>query len=401
MNVRARFQFNVAGILRMPSARPTKSDNISPRRVTAGGVCLQHGFTLVELLVVIAIIGILVALLLPAIQAAREAARRSQCKNNLRQAALACLNHESTHRIFPFGGWGAAWMGDPDQGVGPQQPGGWIYASAPFLEEQAIFNLGKGLDFESKKVELSKQMATVISVFNCPSRRTGFNQPAKNSQGRACDGGYTDGDPQGLRNALIPSTLAKTDYAINSLGAPSFPNYAQCAELTCLAPDGLSDTGKGSYPYCTWHSAGYAAPTAWANLSGISGFRMAARMKQITDGASQTVLVGEKFVQPRFYEGDCPCDGSNPSSGNGGDNNSMYQGSDYDNSRTDMPMQDHDDPENPICVGTGIGHQNFGSAHPGAAHISFCDGSVRAIDYEIDEMAWGLLLKRNNSDNLN
>src|SRR5262245_8130625 len=105
----------------------------------------RRAFTLVELLVVIAIIGILVALLLPAIQAAREAARRSQCKNNLRQIALSCLNHESTHKFFPHGGWSFGWMGDPDQGYGPQQPGGWIYAVAPYLEEQAVFNLGKGL----------------------------------------------------------------------------------------------------------------------------------------------------------------------------------------------------------------------------------------------------------------
>ena len=85
---------------------------------------------------VIAIIGILVALLLPAIQAAREAARRTQCKNNLRQIALACLNHESTHKTFPHGGWGWHWMGDPDKGFGRKQPGGWIYQATPYLEEE-------------------------------------------------------------------------------------------------------------------------------------------------------------------------------------------------------------------------------------------------------------------------
>src|SRR5690606_9271106 len=70
----------------------------------------RSAFTLVELLVVIAIIGILVALLLPAIQAAREAARRSQCKNNLKQLALGCLNHHDTHKFFPTGGWGYAYV---------------------------------------------------------------------------------------------------------------------------------------------------------------------------------------------------------------------------------------------------------------------------------------------------
>src|SRR5687768_6477407 len=86
-----------------------------------------RGFTLVELLVVIAIIGILVALLLPAVQAARESARRTQCKNHLKQLSLAFLTHENTYGYFPSGGWGWVWTGDPDLGSGERQPGGWAY----------------------------------------------------------------------------------------------------------------------------------------------------------------------------------------------------------------------------------------------------------------------------------
>ncbi len=103
------------------------------------------GFTLVELLVVIAIIGILIALLLPAVQAAREAARLLQCKNNVKQMALACLSHEETHGHLPASGWGYRWAGDPDKGFGSDQPGGWHYNILPFMEQATLHDLGKGL----------------------------------------------------------------------------------------------------------------------------------------------------------------------------------------------------------------------------------------------------------------
>lgn len=75
----------------------------------------------------IAIIGVLVGLLLPAIQAAREAARRAECKNRLKQMGLAALNLEGTHKHFPTGGWGWRYAGDPDRGYSSKQPGGWYY----------------------------------------------------------------------------------------------------------------------------------------------------------------------------------------------------------------------------------------------------------------------------------
>ena len=183
---------------------------------------VRQGFTLVELLVVIAIIGILVALLLPAIQAAREAARRAECKNHLRQIAVACLNHESTHRIFPRGGWGWLWMGDPDKGHGPEQPGGWIYQATPYLEEAAVFAVGKGLSPTQKADELKKQMSAVIPTFNCPTRCPAIGLTALNPNGQ-----YVEGPGKPPYNAGVPATLAKTDYAINGGTDNNAPNTWQ------------------------------------------------------------------------------------------------------------------------------------------------------------------------------
>src|SRR5579871_7071457 len=102
----------------------------------------KRAFTLVELLVVIAIIGILIALLLPAINAAREAGRRMSCRNNLKQQGLGCLNHVSTYGFYPTGGWGWFWVGDPNMGYDKAQPGGWCYNILSFMEYKGLHELG-------------------------------------------------------------------------------------------------------------------------------------------------------------------------------------------------------------------------------------------------------------------
>jgi len=137
----------------------------------------KKGFTLVELLVVIAIIGILVSLLLPAVQSAREAARRMQCQNNLKQLGLASLVHEDAHKHFPSSGWGWRWTGNPNGGFGRKQPGGWIYNLLPFIEQSAIHDVGSGLSGTQLNQALSLASQTPIGSLYCPTRRAAVAYP--------------------------------------------------------------------------------------------------------------------------------------------------------------------------------------------------------------------------------
>jgi prepilin-type N-terminal cleavage/methylation domain-containing protein len=131
-----------------------------------------RAFTLVELLVVIAIIGVLVALLLPAIQAAREAARRTQCKNQLRQLTISFHHHHDAFKFFPSGGWGWYWVGFPEQGFGKSQSGGWLYSTLPFMEQANLHDLGRGLTGTARREAAKQRVQSPFEGMTCPSRRT-------------------------------------------------------------------------------------------------------------------------------------------------------------------------------------------------------------------------------------
>lgn len=340
-------------------------------------VRLIRGFTLVELLVVIAIIGVLVALLLPAIQAAREAARNAQCKNNLRQIALGMLNYESTHKEFPAGGWGFRWMGDPDRGVGPGQPGGWIYQVAPLLEQTNVTLIGSGLKGPAKRAALAEQRSVVIPLFNCPSRRPAVGLPAVEI----------------AFNADMPALDAKTDYAAS--GGP-----ASVATGPGPPPNAdFSDCFSG-YPNCKWDvdDAGIAN-----TFRGIVTLRTGAQMRHITDGTANTIMAGEKFCHPRHYS-EVIATGDNPNgSDNPGDNNSMWEGYDWDTVRFPSGSQDpvtgDTSGELPIRDNDRIlGHKRMGSAHPATLNVAYVDGSVHAIEYDINAQVWGNLSARDDGN---
>jgi hypothetical protein len=306
----------------------------------------------VELLVVIAIIGILIALLLPAIQAAREAARRMECTNHLKQMSLGVSNHESALRFFPTGGWVWYWMGDPDQGYGKKQPGGWAFNILPYIEAKGLHDIAKGQKLMEKRKTLATLGATPLAVFYCPTRRGAIVYPNFND--------CVNTDP-------IPFA-ARTDYAANAGtvvgGFWSAPTLG--GDPTKMAPTDY--------------------PDASAN-TGVIFTTSLVKLKEISDGLSHTYLLGEKFLMPDHY-----VDGAE-----GVDNNPLYAGFDWDWHRWGGP----ESPLDPSCLPSRDrrGESSFvkyGSAHAAAFNMALCDGSVRSIGYNIDGVVHSRLSSRND-----
>ena len=300
----------------------------------------RRAFTLVELLVVITIIGILIALLLPAVQAARESARRLQCSNNLKQIGLAMLNHESAHGHYPTAGWGGLWVGDPDRGFGLGQPGGWIYNILPYMEQEALHQLGTGKDEADKKADASQATRTPLAALNCPSRRRALLYPA-------IDDGYY------IHNANIVTQHALNDYTANAGDSTPF---------SCSGPPNLPPANDPTY-------ASYSWPAWIGDQTGICYLRSQVAHAHVRDGTSNTLMAGEKYLTPDNY-----ANGSDF-----GDNRSMYAGHNYDTLRwanqSLLPKRDRPG-ESSIDI--------FGSAHSGGCNFVFCDGSVRSISYSIE-----------------
>lgn len=301
-------------------------------RQTWAGQSWRSGFTLIEVLVVLGIIAILLALLAPAVQAVREAARQTQCRSNLKQLALAAESHVSAFHRYPSNGWGYLWIGDPDRGTDLGQPGGWIYNLLGYVEMQPLRSLGRGETAGLKRFTLADVSRTSLALFRCPTR---------------------PGDAIGQANpSLIPINaewvpeVAKTDYAINE------------GDFVTNTPGGPSSLADGDDPRHLW--------TDTSQATGICYLRSMIRPADVTDGLGHTYLVGEKNVGRRGYS----------SADDPGHDQSMFSGVDLDINRwTDRP---------PLRDGDSPSERAFGSAHSNGCHFAFCDGSVRFVSYSVD-----------------
>ncbi|WP_197530658.1 DUF1559 family PulG-like putative transporter [Bythopirellula polymerisocia] len=337
----------------------------------------QRDFTLVELLVVIAIIGILVALLLPAIQAARESARIMRCKNNLRQISMAMLHYETAHKSFPAGGWSSAWIGDPNVGTGPRQPGGWIYQSLPYLEQQPVASIGLGQTGDDLRSSLSEIGKSVTPMFHCPSRRPARFYPAMDLV---------------AWNFKALQLAAKTDYAANG------GNNIHINRVSWPSPDFEFVTSDcyEKYPNCNWMNKQAWMDKYW---NGIVGDHNGVQMRQITDGTFSTFLTGEKWLYELYYDlvtVDAAADNAanKMAADNPGDDGSMYTGYDFDSVRVcnniSLPKRDTEyDLKNGQQDKKGaLFKERFCSAHTAGVNLAKCDGSVDTWNFDVDPLVW-------------
>ena len=312
----------------------------------------QSGFTLVELLVVIAIIATLVGLLVPAVQSAREAARRVSCGNNLKQLAVATEAHKSLIGHFPTGGWDgtAATLTAAGNGADWNQPRGWCYTLLPFMELQSIYD----------SINTTIDTATPVPVFACPSRRG---------------------------SSLGPGPVVMTDYAGNrgAWASPAPANNAASNRTTvfgwqaAVSTQPTSGPGWGVVAATLNASQPVLSGTVSVPAGGIIFAGSALSPAAIRDGNSNTYLCAEKYVPRTAYS----------NSGQAGFSRCAYVGDSSDTLRGGhRPPESDGVPWNANLEGA------FGGPHVGVFLAAMCDGSVRTIDFQINQALHFLLACR-------
>lgn len=309
----------------------------------------RTGFTLIELLVVIAIIAILIALLLPAVQQAREAARRSQCKNNLKQLGLALHNYHDTNGMFPIGGTEIPnnWYAPPDVGM--------LVRLLPFLDQGALFN----------KLDMAGSLPDTSYATTATHRRVPYQRLDGNREFRTIELQVFK-CPTDPNNGPI-NGWAQSNYGI-STGSQFFSssgNPTLCQPFNVYAEKGAAGTGTGNW----------GDTLNKLQLSGIGNrFGVSIRFQDVRDGTSNTIHFGETV------------------SGCLADFRTSWTSS-HSVFTTVTPLNDFTtcggigkQPSNPSC--TANNNYNYGkgfrSLHDGGAHFVLADGSVRFLSENID-----------------
>jgi type II secretory pathway pseudopilin PulG len=312
------------------------------------------GFTLVELLVIIAIIGILVALLLPAVQAARESARRKQCMNHLKQMGMASQLVLDTYKTFPSAGIGP-WppiilknnaVASPDE-----QEIGWAFQILPYIEEQALYGLRSpnAAPNTFPALDVEQVIATkVVSHYFCPSRRA----PTAQSTRYLID--YASSVPTHLN-------LDKPD-------PPKF-NYG---EYWCFNPNGPHDRNLDGSIKCS----------ALGIIARAPRYGTATKPSQVVDGLSSTMMYGEKWLQVGTYD-----------TGKDWDDRGWTDGYDWDIVRSTALSPRPDDPE-----ASGIDPYAMGGVHAGGFNACFGDGAIHFIAWEVDPITYNRWGNRQDSN---
>lgn len=359
----------------------------------------NQGFTLVELLVVIAIIGVLVALLLPAVQAAREAARRTTCINQLRQMGIGLQNHVSTYKVFPTGGnnpnpnirnYTSGGTNNPGTPNGPNTQGlGAFYQLLPFLEQDAL----KGI------VRQDQLQSSIVELYNCPSRRSATKQGNSQLGGQLTD--YATAQPATQYCGSTPyNPLEAWPFAGPSPGFAIRSYWCGLGNPGSWGSDPERNANYGGVIVRTpYRILTQATATAPAKGERVPGFPTAVKPAQITDGTSNTLVISEKLVRQDLYEG-----GAAEGGGGGvSDDKGWADGWDPDSVRFTgvPPLSDNDQnicwsPNSGFrytCIGQGgsVPALFFGSAHPGGVNSTFADASCHFISFDVDHLIFNAL----------
>jgi prepilin-type N-terminal cleavage/methylation domain-containing protein/prepilin-type processing-associated H-X9-DG protein len=325
----------------------------------------KTGFTLVELLVVIAIIGILVGLLLPAVQAAREAARGMQCKNNLHQISLATDMFHDAFRAYPP----ARYQPKPDAPAEFSCGGSeatWLVRIMPFLEQSAVHSKWNySVPYADHPDDVRKQN---LAVYCCPSRRTASEAIGEGLLAGSVTTWVTL--PCRCRVPITTDGSAMMSGAVGDYGG----NHGDLSPGSSGLPTDFYFGGNGTGIIISSHAKCLSnLPADWVDKI---------KQKDVTDGLSNTILAGEMHV-PVGKLGLAPQDAF------------IFNGdSVFNSARVGGPtvpiMQDLRDEANGLV--------SWGSWHPGVCHFAFADGSVRAIANTLDTETLGNLCNRSDGN---